>query len=303
MSVKVATITINYNGATDTLELIDSLSSSPLPPKWENSIYVLDNASTDDSVNKLINDKRITLIKSKTNTGFAAGNNIAIKRAIEYGSNIIILINNDCLVGSDFFEQIARSKILNPDVGVLGGLIYFAKGYEFKKKYRKHDLGRVIWYAGGTFDAANVLGAHRYVDQVDNGKLVEAETDFISGALFISKTTVFQKIGLFDEKFFMYLEDVDLCTRIRSSGMKLIFDPSIKIWHKVAQSSGIGSPLNDYFITRNRLLFGSKHASIRTKVALLREALKKLITGNQAQKTAIKDFFLGNLGKGSFIAK
>jgi len=303
MSVKVATITINYNGATDTLELIDSLSSSPLPPKWENSIYVLDNASTDDSVNKLINDKRITLIKSKTNTGFAAGNNIAIKRAIESGSNIIILINNDCLVGSDFFEQIARSKILNPDVGVLGGLIYFAKGYEFKKKYRKHDLGRVIWYGGGTFDAANILGSHQYVDQVDNGKLVEAETDFISGALFISKTTVFQKIGLFDEKFFMYLEDVDLCTRIQSHGLKLIFDPSIKIWHKVAQSSGIGSPLNDYFITRNRLLFGSKHASIRTNIALLREALKKLIIGSQAQKTAIKDFLLGNLGKGSFITK
>jgi len=127
------------------------------------------------------------------------------------------------------------------------------------------------------------------------------QTDFISGALFITKTSVLEKTGLFDDKYFMYLEDVDLCQRIKLAGYKLIFDPKIKIWHKVAQSSGIGSSLNDYFITRNRLLFGFTYASLRTKFALAREAVNKLFTGTKAQRQAVIDFFLGRFGRGSWI--
>jgi GT2 family glycosyltransferase len=97
----------------------------------------------------------------------------------------------------------------------------------------------------------------------------------------------------------MYLEDVELCMRIKKAGFKLMIDPNLKIWHKVAQSSSIGSPLNDYFLTRNRLVFGMKYASPRTKFALLREAVKKLLSGSSAQKIAIRDFFLHRLGSGS----
>jgi GT2 family glycosyltransferase len=99
----------------------------------------------------------------------------------------------------------------------------------------------------------------------------------------------------------MYLEDVDLCQRIKNKGYQIIFDPKIKIWHKVAQSSGIGSLLNDYFITRNRLLFGFKHAKIRTKFALLREAFSKYINGSPTQKKAISDFFLNHLYQGTWL--
>ena len=88
--------------------------------------------------------------------------------------------------------------------------------------------------------------------------------------------------------------------RIKKAGYRLVFDPKIKLWHKVAQSSAIGSPLNDYFLTRNRLLFGFTYAKLRTKIALIRESLRKVFTGTPAQKIAIKDFYLKNFGWGSF---
>ena len=99
----------------------------------------------------------------------------------------------------------------------------------------------------------------------------------------------------------MYLEDVDLSHRIRLAGYRLVFDPKIKLRHKVARGSAIGSGLNDYFITRNRLYFGMKFTRLRTKFALLREALRKLITGTPAQKHAIRDFLLGKLEKGTYL--
>ena len=71
---------------------------------------------------------------------------------------------------------------------------------------------------------------------------------------------VIDQIGLLNQNYFLYLEDLEFCQRAKRAGWRIVFDPSIKIWHKVSQSSGIGSSLNDYFITRNRLLFGLRYA-------------------------------------------
>ncbi|HAN22659.1 TPA: hypothetical protein DCP77_02670 [Candidatus Collierbacteria bacterium] len=112
-----------------------------------------------------------------------------------------------------------------------------------------------------------------------------------------------EKVGLFDERYYLYFEDSDLGLRIKKAGYKLIFDSNINLWHKVAQSSGIGSPLNDYFLTRNRLVFGMDYARTRTKIALMKEAVKKLFVGTKAQKLAICDFYMRKLGGGSWIKK
>jgi GT2 family glycosyltransferase len=299
---KFAIITVNYNGLADTLDLLDSLKKAKIPKNISIQTIVVDNASQDDSIN-ILTEKfpEIILIANHKNLGFAGGNNVGIKKANDQKADWIVLINNDCFVDDNFFVNLENSAINDPKTGALGGLIYFAPGFEYQKHYSKRDSGKVIWYGGGQFDWLNILGSHRHVDEVDNGNLVTETTDFISGALMIIRADILQKTGGFDEKYFMYLEDVDLCQQIRMAGFNLIFDPSIKIWHKVAQSSGIGSPLNDYFITRNRLLFGFKYAKTRTKLALVREAAKKLFTGRQAEKTAIKDYFTGKLYQGSWL--
>jgi len=300
--IKVAIITVNYQGLTDTLNLLDSIKVAKISPSLSVTTFVVDNNSTDNSV-EIIKKKHpdIRLVANKNNLGFSGGNNAAIRVALAEKYDWLVMLNNDCLVKDNFFINLNKSAISDNKVGAVGGLIYFAPGFEFKKNYKKEESGKVIWYAGGQFDWLNVLGSHRLVDQVDTGSLTLMETDFVSGALLITRAEVLKKVGLFDERYFMYLEDVELCQRIKLAGYKIIFDPSIKTWHKVAQSSGIGSSLNDYFITRNRLLFGFKYAALRTKIALVRQAINKIFTGTKAQKTAVIDFFLGNFGKGNWL--
>lgn len=111
---------------------------------------------------------------------------------------------------------------------------------------------------------------------------------------------VINQIGNFDTKYYTYLEDADFSLRTKKAGWKIIYFPKIYLWHKVAQSSGIGSSLNDYFLSRNRLLFGLKYAPFRTKLALFKESAKLMISGRRWQKIGIRDFYLRRFGKGSW---
>lgn len=302
--MKIAFISVNFHSISDTLEVITQIEKSTLPKGVEITFYCVDNDRSEELKKAMKPFKNSVYLESPGNVGFAAGNNIGMKKALLDGADIIVLINNDTLVPRDLIQNILNSPISDPSVGVVGGLIYFAKGFEFKDNYKTDDLGKVIWYAGGVHDWNNVYASHLGVDEVDKGQYERIrETNFITGCLFIVRAEVLKNVGLFDERYCLYFEDSDLCKRIELSGLKLVVDPKIKLWHKVAQSSGIGSPLNDYFLTRNRLLFGMSYASPRTKFALIREAVKKLFIGTPAQKIAVRDFFAGNLGWGSWNKK
>ncbi len=301
--MRIALVTLHYKNLDDTLGLLSSLSQVEIPEATDLSIYVVDNENSPVLKQELSkNYPEVKLIKSQVNLGFAAGNNLGLKQAIDDGNEILVTINNDTYVERDLIRKIISSPVQDSSVGVIGGLIYFAPGFEFQKKYVKNELGKVIWYAGGKFDWDNILGSNAHVDEVDRGQFNKVEnTDFVTGALFITRANVLAKVGFFDDKYFMYLEDVDLCHRMKLAGYRILFDPRIKMWHKVAQGSSIGSSLNDYFITRNRLYFGFKFAKFRTQFALFREAIRRLYKGTPAQKKAVLDFFTLKLGKGSYI--
>lgn len=300
--MRLAFVTLHYKNLADTLGLLESLAACTIPEGHQVRIYVVDNEGNAKLKKEIKKYPQAKLIVSGANLGFAAGNNLGFRQAIADEYDIIVAVNNDTYTGKDFIKQIVDSPIKDETVGAVGGLIYFAPGFEFQKNYAKKDLGKVVWYAGGKFDWDNVLGTNDHVDEVDRGQFDKVEpTAFITGALLITRADVLKKVGLFDEAYFMYLEDVDLSHRLKLAGYSLLFDPKIKLWHKVAQSSGIGSSLNDYFITRNRLYFGLKYARPRTKFALLREAIRKLFTGTPAQKHAIRDFFNLKLGRGTYL--
>jgi hypothetical protein len=300
--MKIGFITINFHSNQDTLDVVKQLEKNSLPLGVTSVIYVVDNDRSDELKEKLKKYPQAVYVESPENVGFAAGNNLGFKIALRDETDIIVLINNDTVVPEDLILKILASPIVEKTTGVVGGLIYFAKGFEFENKYSKDELGHVIWYAGGEYDWDNIYAKHIGVNEVDKGQYDGVrETDFITGCLFITKREVLKKVGLFDERYCLYFEDSDLGMRIKKAGFKLIIDSNVKLWHKVAQSSGIGSPLNDYFITRNRLLFGMDYARTRTKFALLREAIKMIFTGTKAQKQAIRDYFSRNLGKGSFL--
>ena len=176
-------------------------------------------------------------------------------------------------------------------------------GSEFHKdRYKKAEIGRVIWYAGGTIDWKNMIASHRGVDEVDKGQYEKLEkTDFASGCCVMIKREVLVKIGLFDEKYFLYYEDNDLCQRAKIAGYEIYYQPNAILWHKNAGSTGgSGSILQDYYITRNRLLFGFKFAALKTKLSLVKESLGLMLNGRQWQKKGALDFYLNCFGKGSY---
>ena len=300
--MKLGFITINFSSEKDTLSLVKDIETNAPVAGVDVKIYVVDNAHSTTLEEELSQFSHAVYVSSPGNVGFTGGNNLGIKEALAQNTDIICLINDDTEAPVDLVKNISSSPISDPKIGIVGGLIYFSPGFEYHQKYTQKEKGHVVWYAGGKLDWNNVYGSHIGVDEVDHGQFDKTkETDFVTGCLLITRSDVIKKVGLLDERFFLYHEDTDFNIRAQKLGYKTLYYPKIHLYHKVAQSSGIGSSLNDYFLTRNRLLLGMKYAPFRTKVALLKEALRQLFTGTSNQKQAILDFFTLRFGKGSFI--
>lgn len=299
---KIFVVVLNWNGKEDTfacLESVENLETESL----ELETIVTDNGSTDGSPEQIEKKyKNVKVLRNRENLGFAGGNNVGIRFAFENGADYILILNNDIIVDKNLLVQLIKVMEEQKSVGVLSPKIHFAPGFEFhKERYQKEDLGKVIWYAGGELDWANVYGKNRGVDEIDRGQYDKiCETDFFTGAGCLFRREALLKAGLFDEKYFMYLEDADLSQRMKRKGWRVLYAPTAHLWHKVAQSSGIGSELNDYFTTRNRLIFGLRYASLRTKIALMRESLCLLREGRKWQKIGARDFYLKRFEKGSW---
>jgi GT2 family glycosyltransferase len=214
----------------------------------------------------------------------------------------VVILNNDTTVDPELFMSLCKQLEEKEDTVATVPKIYFSIGQEFHKdRYGKKDLGKVLWYAGGKMDWKNLVGYHVGVDEVDNGQFdTVSETEFATGACVMIKMKVLEKSGVFDERYFLYYEDNDLCMRLKKYG-RILFVPDAVVWHDNAGSTGgSGSALQDYFISRNRLLFGMKYAPIRTKIALVKESLRHLVYGREWQKKGIRDFYLRKFGKGSY---
>ena len=214
------------------------------------------------------------------------------------GTEYIFILNPDTLISPNLISDLTEVMQKNPEVGICGPKIYFAKGFEYhKERYTAKEKGNVFWYAGGVVDWKNVLISHFGVDQVDLGQYESIrDTDFVSGCAMMIRSSVFEKVGFLDEKFAMYLEDLDFSLRAKSAGFRVVYAPVTAVWHKNAQSSGVGSQTQDYYVTRNRLLFAVKYAKTRAKLAVLKESIKLLFTGRPGQKQGVRDFYLNRFG-------
>jgi len=296
--MKLAIVILNFNGLDDTLTCLASVRKLKTDNIFLETI-VVDNFSSDGSKEALSKIKDIVIVQNQDNLGYAGGNNVGIKYAITSRADAVLILNNDTIVD----QKLILNLVTILDKGdIISPKIYFVKGFEFhKSRYASRDLGKVIWSAGGEIDWSNVLGKHLGVDEVDKGQFAKRkQITFATGACIFVKREVFETIGYFDEKYFLYLEDMDFCVRAKNAKFKIIFEPSAVVWHKNAGSSGgSGSVLQDYFITRNRLLFAYKYASLKTKFAVLRQVLRQI--KNPIKRKALFDFLTLNFGKGSYI--
>jgi len=300
---KVAVIILDYKNKTDTLVCIASIGKLLLNDIALSIVLVNNDTANTYTKDMFPSSFPLKLINNSTNTGYAGGNNTGIEYALSEEVEYILIINNDTIVDPSLITQLLEVLQNNKDVGIVSPKIYFAKGSEFHKNtYTKDELGKVLWYAGGIMDWKNVLGRHRGVDEVDRGQYeMTEETDFATGCCMMFRAETIKHVGMFDERYFLYYEDSDLNQRMKKKGYKIVYAPKAVLWHKNAGSTGgSGSTLQDYYITRNRLLFGMKYAPLRSKLALLRESIRLLLTGRVWQKIGIKDYYVGRLGKGSY---
>lgn len=292
---KLAIITVDFNGHADTLALLASLQGL----KWEGEVktIVVDNGSK-ESIKDL--SPGVDLIQTGVNLGFAGGYNRGLRYAYQWGADYFLIINNDTSV-EDNNLAIILSKVLSNKIGAVSPKILFAPGFEFfKKRYSQAERGKVIWYAGGSFDWKNIMGVHRGIDEVDRGQYNGTEeVDFVSGCCLMASRELFSKVGYFDAGMFAYFEDADWIARVQKAGYKLFYCGKTAIYHKVSQTTGVGSPMTDYLITRNRLVFAQRYAPLRTKIAVLRQALGFILFGRGTQRKAVVDWLLGKRGYGA----
>lgn len=233
---KVFVILVNYNGLNDTLECIKSILSTQFK---EITIVVVDNASTEDETIE-IKEKYpdVVTLRSEINGGFSAGNNIGIKYALEHGAAYIMLLNNDTVIAPDMI-----SLLLD---GCNENTITVPKMYYYWDQEK-------IWYGGGEINKWTGNAVHCCLNQKQEQQSRRLCT-FATGCCMMVKADIFARVGLLDESYFMYFEDVDFCIRILSAGIRILYVPEARLWHKVGSSSGGEmSPFNAYYCTRNRL--------------------------------------------------
>jgi len=299
---KIAIIILNYNGLGDTLDCLESLNSLNRQG-IDVGTFVVDYSDDKSEAQKIKKAfPLVTVIEKEHNLGFAQGNNVGIKRALQEGFDYILLLNNDTLVDRDFLINLYKFLVEHKEVGAVSPKIYFAKGHEFhKNRYKDDELGRVIWYVGGEIDWKNMYGSHPHVDEVDRGQFEKSqEVEYVSGCCTLIRAETLNKVDLLNEDLFLYWEDTEWSLRAKSIGWRLMMYPQAIIWHKNAGSSSSGSALQDYFLTRNRLWMGMKYAPLRTKLALIRQSLLQYIKGRVWEKRGIGDYWLGKMDQGSW---
>lgn len=303
----VSIIIVNYNTPEDTKATISSLANID-HAGFDYRIIVVDNGSKELlSFSNLFLKKntRIDLLRSESNLGFSGGNNLGIQHAIDhYDSDYYLLLNSDTIVSKEFAQELYKMMKKDPKIGLAASKIYFHRGHEyFENSYKEAEKHHVLWYVGGKVDWTNLLSYHIGIDEIDRGHFdEEKETDYATGCVMMISREVIERVGRLDDRFFLYSEDVDFSLRVHEAGFKVMYCPNSVVYHKIGRSTGgAGSPLQQYYQTRNRLFLTFRHAPMRSKLTALHLAFNILRKGNKSEQKAVFDVFIGRMGKQAFI--
>jgi hypothetical protein len=203
---------------------------------------------------------QVEVLTNATNLGFAGGVNPAIRHALAAGSDYVLLLNNDTLVPPDLLTQLVQVQQQHPHIGVLSPRL--ARDDErgllagLGCQVSRYAVHPVAWDAPG---AAHTGRAVRSIDAV-------------FGTAMFATRAVFARVGLFDERFFFYYEDIDLCVRARAAGFAIACYTGVTVRHAVAASTQHVRGLRFFYLARSRELFFAKHLGpLRWLVFLLRE--------------------------------
>lgn len=296
---RVSIILLNLNNYQDTRACLESLQAVYYR---QLDIIVVDNGSSDESCTRIKSDfPGVTLISNRHNVGFATGNNLGIRDALRRGADYVLLLNNDTIVDQSFLCPLVEVAEKDPNIGVLGSKIF----YEADPKR--------LWYAGGHIAYLRGLCVHLGFNQLDEQRLFSKviDTDFISGCVMMVRSSVFCKVGLLEDKLFVYWEDADFCMRVQKAGYRCVFVPTSQVWHKISRTCGQQSPFTLHLTTRNHLFWVKNHVPYPYKplalpLAIARKLgkLARLSLRNDGSAAAVwsglSDFVLGRYGPPNF---
>lgn len=249
---KVFIIVLNWNGWKDTNECLASL----LKLGYSNfEIVVVDNASTDDSVNRIRQEfPDVQILRMDKNRGYAAGNNEGIRYALEHGTDYIWILNNDTVAEGDALWPLVKKMKADTTIGMCGSLL---KDYYHPGQIQALGGGKYYKWLGVT----SLLEPQKGIESEHDIESIEQSLDFIMGAsVFVSKEFV-ESVGLMNEQYFLFYEEIDWAVRSQKLH-KLGFAPQSIVYHKLNVSVNAGKKANqkrskkaDYYQIRNRLKF------------------------------------------------
>lgn len=244
MKPLVSVVIVNYNGRDFLTDCLSSLDRQTYP-NFE--VILVDNCSSDGSVSFTRGKyPHVIIVENDTNLGFAGGTNSGIRVA---RGEYIFTLNNDTILDPYALEEIVRPMQLDSHVGVCGSKMLLPDG-------RINSTAICISRSGAAWD--------RGMEEVDHGQYDTTEEVFgaCAGAA-LYRRSMLQEIGLFDEDFFLYTEDVDLAFRARLGGWKCIYVPSARVVHVHGGTAGPGSEMAVYYLNRNLLWYITKNFSLQ----------------------------------------
>jgi GT2 family glycosyltransferase len=260
MAEKIGLVTVTFNSGNVIDAFIKSINSQDYP---DYCLYVIDNNSNDQTL-KIIEEKsnseKTIIIKNNFNNGVAGGNNQGIKKAIADGCEYILLINNDTEFEPSLFTKlIQKSK---------------STGYKLiVPKMMYYDSPDTIWFGGGYFNKRmGYMNYHAGQYETDSGQYPDREITYAPTCCTLISKSVFEQVGLMDEKYFVYFDDTDFMFRVMMDGTyKMLYISDVEFYHKVGSltKSKIGTKskfkFGDFIIkysTRNRVYYLKKQKSL-----------------------------------------
>lgn len=239
---------VNWKRAADTIECLSSLSAGE---HFDLDVVVVDNGSGDGSAEEIVRSRpEARLIALERNEGYVVGINTAITEVLRGDPEFVLVMNNDAVATPGYLEPLVEIMDRRPRCGIAGSkILYF-------------DSDR-IWFGGGAYNRWLGYTQHDRMDEEDDGQGGERRVDYITGCTALVRAEVFRRVGLFDEDFAMYFEDLDLCLRAEAHGYESWYVPASVTRHKVSASAGIAgsnnlTPFRAYYYARNAMLLIGK---------------------------------------------
>ena len=287
----LSVVIVNYNVVFFLEQCLNSVFAAS--KNLNVQIFVVDNNSVDGSINMLKeNFSSVVLIENKENVGFSKANNQAIKRA---NSPYVLLLNPDTVIEEDTFDKCIDFMNSNTDCGGLGLRMLDGKGNFLPESKRGFPSPSVAFYK--IFGLSYLFPKSQKFGRYHLGFLSEFEVnevDVLSGAFMLLRTVTLEKVGLLDEQFFMYGEDIDLSYRIKLGGYKNYYFPETKIIHYKGESTKKSSVNYVFVFYKAMILFAKKHFSnknanlfsfainlaiyMRASLSLINRFVKKIAT-------------------------